>query len=77
MFLLIIIGIEQTYRGPLEMQTALGESSIVDSSLGKRLDNEHYQVGVQVCRREVRNTRLKRETDKARKNLRQEICKRL
>lgn len=25
------------------MQTALGES-IVDSALGKRLDNEHYQV---------------------------------
>lgn len=42
--LLIIIGIEQTYRGPLRCKQPWEKVRIVDSALGKRLDNEHYQV---------------------------------
>lgn len=42
--LLIIIGIEQTHRGPLRCKQPWEKVSIVDSALGKRLDNEHYQV---------------------------------
>ena len=43
--LLTIIGTEQTHRGPLRCKQPWEKVNIVDSALGKRLDNEHYQVG--------------------------------